>query len=204
MNHRQRFGAVVVASTLFACASAQAATTSTFDDDLEGWTTSGDVVSFTHETSGGNPGGWGRIVDAASGATFFAHAPTGFHGDRSAADGTVMSFDFMLVSRSGSDLAPFGTVTISSSSDSASLDFGDVPATGVWQTYSAPLTAADWGKTQTEWDALLSDVTDVQLRLEAIFGNETVGLDNFVFVPEPGSAALLALGGVMLLRRRRA
>lgn len=202
MIDRKRLGAAVAVTMLAACVSAQAATISTFDDDREGWTATGDVASFTQEPTGGNPGGWLRIVDATSGPIFYLHAPGTFLGDRSSANGTTMSFDALRVSSSGSTLAAFGTVTLTSSTDSASLDFGGVPPLGEWQTYSQPLTAAAWGKTEGDWLALLSDLTALQINMEMISGADTVGFDNFTFVPEPGSTALLAIGGLALLARR--
>lgn len=203
---RNRLSVFVATGGLLLCSapSANAAVLGTFDTDNEGWTTLGDVTSYTHQSTGGNPDGWLRIVDAATGAIFYLIAPDNYLGDQSAANGTTLSFDALVESRSGGALAEFGTITLSSSTDAYSVDNFDVPATiGAWETFSVPLTADAWGATETAWSNLLSDLTEIRIRMEMINGRETVGFDNFVFeVPEPASAALLSVGLAAIARRR--
>lgn len=183
---------------------AGASVISTFDADLEGWTQTGDLQAFSHDATGGNPGGYLYLNDAASGALFYVLAPSKFLGDLSAANGETLSFDANLLSRQRNDLlAGFGMVRITGTAGSAEIDLGDVPALTTWTSYSALLDAATWGQSDSEWAALLADVTEIRVGLEAINGDEEMGFDNFQIVPEPASLALVMLGAPCLLRRRR-
>ena len=161
--------------------------TSTFNDDAEGWTLNGGIL--THLAAGGNPGGHLTMEDNISGHMNTV-APETFLGDLSAFDGGLLSLDFILLAKNSNyDLPRFGTITITSPSVSASLDLvSESPAgfwAGFWTTYTASLDAASWGKTQLAWDSILSNVTQISIvtdpfnRLE-----DTIGFDNFKIVDE--------------------
>jgi len=199
---QRHLSALVVVIALAGASAAHAAIESTFDADLDGWTKINDVT-ISHVATGGNPGGYVRLDDAATGQLFAVRAPAKFLGDLSAANGQTLSFDAIVLFQQRNDpLSGFGVVKISSSTDSASLDLGDIPA-ATWTGYSTPLDAATWGKTEADWNALLADVTEIRVELEAINGDEAVGFDNFRIVPEPASAAMIGGAGLALLGRRR-
>lgn len=199
---QRHLSALVVVIALAGASAAPAAIESTFDADLDGWTKINDVT-IAHVATGGNPGGYAQFDDFATGQLFAARAPAKFLGDLSAANGQTLSFDAIVLFQQRNDpLAGFGVVKISSSTDSASLDLGAIPA-ATWTGYAAPLDAAAWGKTEADWYALLADVTEIRVELEAIDGDETVGFDNFRIVPEPASAAMIGGAGLALLARRR-
>ena len=176
---------------------------SRFDTDLEGFGVVADA-SVEHMLMGGNPGGFMQFNDFASGSLFFATVPVSALGDLSAANGETLSYDAIVLSGSGSRLSSFGRVIITGTSGSAEINIGAAPATnGVWTSYGAAMTAAAWGVTEMEWAALLSDVTSLTFQMEAINGDETVGLDNFVLMPAPGTLMLGAASVALIGRTRR-
>lgn len=71
---------------------------------------------------------------------------------------------------------------------SATLDLSPgQPATSGWNTHSAPLTAAAWGVTPENRTTLLGNVTEIRLSVEARFGEEIQGIDNFNITAVPES-----------------
>ncbi len=60
--------------------------------------------------------------------------------------------------------------------------------------------------TAQQWATILGNVTELRLSVEALFGNEIEGIDNFQVAPEPsvGLLAALALGLAAVRRARRA
>jgi hypothetical protein len=61
------------------------------------------------------------------------------------------------------------------------------------------MIASAWGKTQTDWLALLADVQEIQVVLEAFNDFDETGFDNFVMtegppIPEPSTFILLLAG----------
>jgi len=178
--------------------------TSTFDTDLAGWTVSGDVAFFTRSVSDGNPSPMALIVDAVTGDAFRVVAPPAFLGDLSSFNGGTIAFDSRIISRSGPVLAQFGITRITGNGVTATLDIATSDVTTSWRTYSAPLTAADWGKTDLEWASILSNVSSLDIVVEAIRGAETMGFDNptLVPIPEPSGLTLIAIAFLLHSRCR--
>jgi hypothetical protein len=179
---------------------------STFDADAEGWIGTPGGGSCTWFASGGNPDGHIRCTDISGGPVASgANAPSKFLGDLSAFDNGSLSVDLATFGGSGATFPNFGRVRISSAVDTAFFDLATTaPARGTWPTFSAPLTAAEWGKTSLEWMAILADVTEIVVQTDAFDGPDTIGIDNFTImsqapIPEPGSLALVAGGAAVIL-----
>jgi hypothetical protein len=179
---------------------------SDFSTNTDGWTHTGASV-FQQQASGGNPGGF-LYVDNSEGAVTYLFAPAKFLGDLRAFDGGVLSFDGIQLGNGGTPWQSFedyGHITFSGPGGSATLDL--LPAPGQpgtsWTTYQAAFSAASFGVTQSQWDAILANVTSVQLSVESLFGLEIEGIDNISLVPEPTLGLLLGVGGLALLGRRR-
>src|SRR5690606_2739099 len=66
---------------------------SSFGVDDEGWTAIADVLSIGRSASGGNDGGYLRVVDAELGDIWYFSAPEKFLQDKSAYYGGSLSFD---------------------------------------------------------------------------------------------------------------
>jgi hypothetical protein len=210
MLARLRAAALAAALALAASAPTGAEIVSTFDFELDGWTTD-NTGPFTPMSLGGNPGGYAELDnDEASTAHLFA--PAKFHGDLSAYDGGSVSFDGLLVSGPAAPTLEgpddYGVVRVSTLAFRASARFGprggfpsqasaDLAPDGTgpgkgWQTFSVPFTAAAFGVTQPQWEAILANVVEIRVTLEhypnpteraveprGVTPNEAHGFDNF-------------------------
>ena len=188
------------------CGSAQALTIiSTFDVDAEGWTPNPGEAALAHVAAGGNPGGHIQLTDIGVGGIPFgsgAFASAAFLGDLSAFLGGTLSLDMATIAGSGTTFASFGEIQLSGGGDTAFFDVAVAAPSplGAWQSFSAPLTAAAWGKTGAEFLNILSDVTSIGIPMDAFDGVETIGLDNFALtmpssdLPEPATLALFGVG----------
>lgn len=193
------------ALALAVAAPAGAEIVSTFDVDLDGWTTD-NTGPFTPSSVGGNPGGYAEL-DNDELTTAHLFAPAKFLGDLSAYDGGTVSFDGQTIV--GPDVPPaigpddYGVVRVSTLAFRASARFGPrgglaaegtadlapgaVAPPKVWQTFSLPFTAPTFGVSQDEWSAILSNVIEIRVTLEGhgsgpsrgVVPNEVQGFDNF-------------------------
>jgi len=213
--------ALVTGAGVMLLAAAAHATTiiSTFDSDLDGWTTD-NLGTFQQQAAGGDPGGY-LYLDNDENIIAHIFAPPKFLGDLSGLDGGFLGFSGNLVGNGGTFWEnvgdDYGVVWVAGPAGTASVDLFPNGATAPfqeWLTISVSFDAATWGKTQAEWTDILSNVTQVGLNIEALFGNEIEGIDNFRIegeriktgVPEPGTLGVfgLALAGLGYSRRRRA
>lgn len=191
------------------------AVASLFDSDLEGWTKGlgsdpGSSVSWI--STGGNPGGFLRLNEAAQGAFDNIAAPASFLGNKSSFIGGTLSLDRL-------------TNTLTSPSnrnDDVRLTGGGLalrydlpnPGLGEWIREEIPLAAdAGWVRisdgiapTSTQFSSVMADLTGLFLLADFRSGAETPSFDNIILtVPEPSSAA--AITGIFtmfwILRRRQ-
>lgn len=191
-----------------------AAITSSFDVDGEGWVANPGEGALNFVATGGNPGGHIRITDIGIGGVPFgsgAFAGPAVLGDLSAFDGGTISLDMATFAGFGGTFASFGELQLSGGGDIALLDIAvSAPSpAGVWQTFSAGFDAASWGKSQSEWLAIISDVSSLGVPTDAFDGADTIGIDNFTIerqtIPDPPTMALFGFGLVALryLQKRK-
>jgi hypothetical protein len=199
-------------AVLFALVGAQAAeaalASTTFDADLEGWT-SNTPAQVRWAPTWGNPGGYAKFVDATAAVTWVL-APSEFLGDWSGLDGVEsILFDHKLidVGEGIEQYCPY-TVVISGPGGRATWQ-GDTPdgPTG-WVGVAAPLVEAGWTVNNGSWGALLGNVDELRIRMELVQNTvpgdgDIAGLDNIVLTPEPTSLSLLLLAASVVIRRRK-
>ncbi|MCA9277592.1 MAG: hypothetical protein H6815_02245 [Phycisphaeraceae bacterium] len=153
---------------------------SSFSFGTDGWQpNTGAVVNW--ESSGGVSDGYLRIVDNGNTEDMAVIAPSTYHGDLTQYNDGVMSFYFREgdYQNNPGPLPFFGTVTITSTAGTVAHVFiTDLPTT-TWERHAAPLTAEVWGVNAREWDAILRNVTDIRVRVEAVIGDEWSGFDSF-------------------------
>jgi len=205
-----RFSFPVLCGLVMLASHATAASIeSTFDADLEGWTTStGGDLAFV--STGGNGGGFLQQTDLDL-SDMFVSAPAKFLGDLSSLLNGTLSFDARQVSGNGEKYAPFGFITIFNGGNAISADIAGPEAPAIdWTTFTVTLDAASFGTTPAAVTDVLSNVTMMMVQLESQIGVvEVTGMDNFRLqsaVPEPST---LLIGGfgvcvALLIRRNRA
>ena len=195
--------------TLAAHATSALTIESTFDADLEGWTSStGGELAFV--STGGNAGGFLQQTDLDL-SDMFVSAPATFLGNLSSFLNGTLSFDARQVSGNGEKYAPFGFVTIFNGGNAISADIAGPEAPSIdWTTFTVTLDAASFGTTSAAVADVLSNVTMMMVQLESQIGVvEVTGMDNFRLVsavPEPSTLALGVIGvaGAIFARRRGA
>ena len=201
---RTRWVLTLVALIAVARSASATQIVSTFDTDLDGWTSS-PGGSMTFGATGGNPGGFLRDVDLDN-TDMFVSAPAKFLGDKSAFAAGTVSFDGIELDAGPGDYQPYGTVTLRSGATSIQADLVPLGQPTVnWSTFNIPLNATTFGTAPNTFASVLGNLTAVEVLTESKVGLvETVGLDNFTLAapsPEPTPAAAV-MGIVMLVCAR--
>ena len=163
-------------------------TSSDFEGGTEGWTINGDaqgsLIDPTWVASGGNPGGHISATDDGQGVYWYFRAATKFHGNFAGAYDKALSFD---LKQSGTnDQRDRRDVIIQGSSMLIWYDTSSNPGTS-WTSYLVALNeAAGWqlddnsAATEADIRSVLSDIVDLQIRGEYIYGPDSAQLDNVV------------------------
>ena len=167
---------------------------STFDSDLEGWmrsdtpstlpgTSVGTAISSIAFTpSGGNPGGYARLVDRGPGKKEYFVAPAGYSRDYLALGEPRFVFDIARIT--GSDYHDYFVEVRVFSTDGAFRWPAPTPPPDVgggWTTYSASIRKDQWFRfagTAT-FEEVLSDVQRVEVLATYNSTGGSCGLDNF-------------------------
>ena len=172
---------------------------STFDSDLEGWTRSdtpsplpgtvvGDAGSFiVFAPSGGNPGGYARLVDRRLGAREYFVAPAPFSRDYLSLGDARFVFD--IARFTGSDPHDLSVEVRVFSTGGAFRWAAPTPPPGVfdgWTTFSASIRKDQWfhfAGTEPLFEAtfeeVFSDVQRVEVSATYTSTGGSAGLDNF-------------------------
>ena len=155
---------------------------SSFDIDNDGWTVSGGLIYY--HNSGGNPGGFIEFEDDQDGAGVFI-APAKFLGDLTAYNQGTLKFDLKNTYDNGQDLLwNYGNVIISSSNSTANKNVVPLQYYSEWTSFTIPLTDSVWGQTESGWDSLLADVTEITIQMDAQWNYyDKSALDNFSISP---------------------
>lgn len=184
---------------------------SSFDVDDEDWRITGDAQSGSvlpdYHSTGGNPDGYISADDDVQGGTWYFQAPSKFHGDFSQAYGTDIEFDL----RQSNTSSQFDNVDIFISGSGTTLVYDTAynPST-TWTSYSVLLTEASGWKisslggsmpSQSQFNSVLSNITDIKIRGEYRSGPDTGSLDNVTLVPEPASLVLIGAGSLILRKK---
>ena len=189
---------------------------STFDSGLDGWThaAGGDPGSaISYVSSGGNPGGFARIIEPAVGSRDWFAAPTKFLGDKSVYYGGTLSYDLR---RSETGLPPLvdQDVLLIGAGLEISIDDPIFASTTEFTNFNFELIeTAGWtlagggAPTKAQFQSILQDLTDFQIIADWTNGQDTSSLDNVALaaVPEPSGFLLLfsALTAACVRRSRR-
>ncbi|MCP4536741.1 MAG: DUF11 domain-containing protein, partial [Chloroflexi bacterium] len=155
---------------------------STFDTDNEGWSTTPDGQIQAWNGTAGNPGGAFLVNDGQTGGWFDYVAPAKFLGDQSIFYGGTLNFDLYVTAGGGAA----GAAQISDGT--TTLSFGGATSIGnyTWTSYTATLTAADWGTTEAEMRQVLSNLAWIWIQGEYIGIAAHGRLDNvFMTCPPP-------------------
>lgn len=189
---------------------------STFDTDLDGWTKApgSDAGStLVWVSSGGNPDGFIRLNEAATGNIDRISAPAKFLGNKFFFIGGTFEMDrltnsLLNIATNNDDIRLVG------SSFTLRIDLPS-PGVGVWVSETVDLTHdAGWVRvdngqapTATEFASVMSDLQGIYLLADFRSGAETPSYDNIRMtgiIPEPSLAGFLIFNvGLFAFRRRR-
>ena len=168
---------------------------SDFEGGMEGWTRIGDSGStLTWSNTAGGGGHCLRLWDYGAGESDRYVAPGKFLGDLSWA--STISLDVLSES---SDWYHGFHVHIKTGSKEWIKYCREEDSEWQWFHYAIPMTDTIWG---VGFEAALTNVTGIEVGAEIRAGREISYLDNFAIIPEPATLTLLALGGMVVLRRR--
>lgn len=168
-----------------------------FDSGLEGWTKhtpSDPNTNVTWYASGGNPGGYIRLNDAAQGVADWFAAPAAFKGNKSAYYNGKLQFDLRSnYNHTGSQIG----VRLIGNGITIQVDLQRPNQT--WRTYSIPISAGSWlvlesglAATQEEILMVLENIITLNISGDWRVGVEQTSLDNVMML---GGSAFYELSG---------
>lgn len=176
---------------------------------FEGWTTTGTTGGdWTNPGVGGNPGGYLQYEDAVNGTIFPNEllAPTQYLGDYRPFEGVgYFEYDVIHTYQTNFDPTDYPRIRLLGANGEEAFSKGGFIVTDQWTTIRFDVIEADFEMISGSWDDLIANVTELRISGDqAIGAGFESGVDNFkLFVPAPGAATMLALGGLVAARRRR-
>ena len=208
-------GAIIGSSLLSVPASWAGIISTTFDYNLQGWS-SNTPSEISWQSTGGNPGGYIRFADSSS-AESLIYAPASYLGNWSSINGLgTISFDHKIFNIGSNPTSIPYQIGISGLGGEAIWEHNNPGSSTDWQTLSASITEADWTVLSGSWNSLLHDVVQLSIKIEVISNAgpgspsvfEITGIDNVQLtnpVPIPGTVWLLGSGiaGLVSSRIRR-
>ncbi len=224
-----KFTTAMALCCMTAGTAASAATLSeNFSSGLNGWQvygtsaaqgangTANSGANVSVQPTGGPAGGadpWLSMSDS-TGSWMHAVFGNGWSGDLSGFDGGTFSLDYIqTVPSSGSNFfSSFGFFRVTGGGQSVGVDIIPSNPSSSWNSVAVSFSAGTFGISQSQWDNILANVTEIRIQAESWSGiTETVGFDNVKLttlapVPLPASVVLLlgALGMLSVGRRQRA
>lgn len=165
-------------------APVEPALVSTFDADIERWWVVDDAA-VVWDATGGNPGGAMRADEPGSGGSMQILAASKFTGDRSGLYGSTMKLD-VKASAASDEFSTEGMLFLGNGSIEIAYVAPGQVAGNAWRTHVVPLTASPaWVRvsdgmqaTQTEFVAVLANLSRVKIRGEYRTGAESTWVDN--------------------------
>ncbi|WP_371154930.1 hypothetical protein [Jannaschia sp. 2305UL9-9] len=167
-----------------------------FANDVSGWALSAGIGSaqMFHSSDPGSDGapGYMRFVDTGNGGAAYLGMSTPYTGDQSKLLGGTIGFDMQMISggRAIADNEARYPILRITGANGETMQLADAyaPVNSEWSSFSADVTAdAGWmingtAATQSQMEAILSDVSQSELRIEQAYGGgEIIGLDNVAF-----------------------
>lgn len=176
---------------LLCLSTALQAQQSNFDTNNENWRASGDPLSPTPawEATGGNPGGFIRVTDAATGGTWYFEAPNAFKGNKCDAYERYFRWD-QFTSDTTNQQAFGGNPDLIIEGGGITLAFDNAQNPGLTWTHYDVLLREDAGwrlnnnngpvPTQAQFRSALANITALRIRGEYRAQADFGGLDNVV------------------------
>jgi hypothetical protein len=200
------------------CGPACGSVTWTFDADAMGWSTLNDARDFAWDGVLGQPAGAIRARDVGDGRIWYFAAPVVDVSNAASMYGGTIGWDALGIQGNQTSISARADVMLVGAGLEIGLSVSEVPNNTTWTSWAASVSAAaGWetisslengelsGVAATEADirAVLGDLQGLYIRGEFTNGADQSALDNVYFVPAPAGAALLAIGGMGVSRRRR-
>jgi len=161
---------------------------STFDSDIDGWGYEGSGNLY-YISQGGHFSGYARYEDiSGGGGDGWIIAPAKFHGDWTTLDGQgVLSWDHIILQAGGVGTILQAQAMIEGPGGTARCTTPEF-MTEYWKEFSVPIDETAWWVISGTWADLISNVTVLKIRIEAVWNNASPldidGVDNVILTDE--------------------